>query len=86
MLGLLLSSGATGPVTRSLTVKTGSPPPAGGRAALDQDVFTDPTEGYGVHCDEVTYGCVGGSCPAWFVPGTATTWAVMVHGKGGHPG
>ncbi len=72
-----------GAVVRSLEVVAGSVPEPGTAADLRTDVWTDPAAAYGVDHQEVGIGCAGGTCPAWFVPGTSTTWMVFVHGKGG---
>ena len=71
-----------GLVSRTLNVSTGSPPIAGAGAALKNEVWGDPHEAYGVPFQQVSYHCAGGRCPAWFVPGTSSTWMVLVHGKG----
>jgi hypothetical protein len=73
--------GVGGRITRVLQVTAGTAPAAGTRAGLDRDVWTDPRAAYGAAFQDVTYPCAGGSCPAWFVPGTGTTWMVLVHGK-----
>jgi pimeloyl-ACP methyl ester carboxylesterase len=73
---------AGGRVGRSLRVTTGTAPAPGTRATLQRDVWTDPRNAYGVDYQDVTYPCAGGRCPAWFVPGTSSTWMVLVHGKG----
>jgi pimeloyl-ACP methyl ester carboxylesterase len=72
-----------GKASRALEVVTGAPPRPGTRAALQIDVWTDPRTAYGAEYRNVSYPCAGGSCPAWFVPGTSSTWMVLVHGKGG---
>jgi pimeloyl-ACP methyl ester carboxylesterase len=68
-------------VTRALQVTAGAPPAAGTGAGLDRDVWTDPRAAYGASYQNVTYPCAGGGCPAWLVPGTGSTWIVLVHGK-----
>jgi uncharacterized protein len=67
-------------VVRPLTVQVGSPPTSGAPAELRRDVYNDPATAYKVRVSDVAYACAGGTCPAWQVPGAATTWAVMVHG------
>jgi hypothetical protein len=74
--------GSGGRVTRTLTVASGAAPAPGTPASLDDDVWSDPRAAYGVAYRDVTYPCAGGRCPAWFVPGTSSTWMVLVHGKG----
>ena len=82
ILGPVRASGADGSVVRPLKLQAGAGPSAGTRAELRTEVYDDPATAYGVRFREVTYPCVAGRCPAWFVPGTGGTWAVMVHGKG----
>lgn len=71
-----------GQVSRALQVVAGRPPARGSEAALREDVWTDPHAAYGVPYQEVTFPCAGGSCPAWYVAGTTSTWLITVHGKG----
>jgi alpha-beta hydrolase superfamily lysophospholipase len=71
-----------GGVARGLTVVSGSRPAPGTRASLDIYVWTDPTAAYGIPYRDVRYPCGGSTCPAWYLPGTATTWWIGVHGRG----
>ena len=73
---------ADGLSTRALHVVNGSAPSPGTRASTTRDVWTDPTTAAGVPFQDVRYACDGGSCPSWYVPGTSSTWMIMVHGKG----
>lgn len=65
-------------------MKVGTPPRLGMIAVLNLEVYVDPTSAYGVQVEQVRYPCVApkASCPAWFVGGRGSTWALMVHGKG----
>lgn len=71
-----------GAVVRPLTVTSGTAPGVDTRAELLRDVFNHPASAYHRPVRDVQIACAGGTCPAWFMPGTATTWAVLVHGKG----
>lgn len=82
VLGRVRGIGADGSVVRALTLTTGFGPRAGARAVLRRAVYVDPASAYGVGFDELSYPCADGRCPAWFVAGAGSTWAVMVHGKG----
>lgn len=42
----------------------------------------NPLDALGIAYDNVVYSSDIGSFPAWFVPGTSDTWAIIVHGKG----
>ena len=71
-------------VTRTLTDVTGTPPSVGTPAALDRDWYLgDPKSSLGLAFTDVSVTGPLGPLPAWYVPATGTTWAVMIHGKGG---
>lgn len=55
----------------------------GDRARMDAFAFEgDPQEALGLGFETVTFQSPLGAMQAWFVPGAADTWAVLVHGKG----
>lgn len=59
---------------------------AGQSAALDGWYFPrDPRVGLGLDFDDVTYDAPLGPTPAWFIPGTSSTWVIVVHGRGDAP-
>jgi uncharacterized protein len=71
-----------GTVTRAFRRMTGSPLAAGARVALDNKAFPqDPRVGLGIPFRDVAYRGSLGSYPAWFVPGSRDTWAIVVHGN-----
>lgn len=76
------SQGAT--VTRPILDLVGEVPSAGASAGVNRDVWTSP-EQLGLEYTEVTIESQGTQYPAWVIPGTSTTWAVLIHGKGGYP-
>ena len=82
VLGVVPAAGSDGAVVRPLTVSTGRAPRVGTRAELRRDVFNDPASAYHRPVRDVGIACAGGQCPAWYLPGTGATWAVLVHGKG----
>jgi pimeloyl-ACP methyl ester carboxylesterase len=52
-------------------------------ARLDSFAFPgDPREAHGIAFEEVTFSSPLGEFPAWYVPGSRDTWAILVHGKG----
>jgi pimeloyl-ACP methyl ester carboxylesterase len=52
-------------------------------ARFDSFAFPgDPREAHGIAFDEVTFSSPLGQFPAWHVPGSRDTWAILVHGKG----
>ena len=73
---------ADGTVTRTVTLVSGTVPQPGTEAATTRDVWRDPSAAYRVPYQDVSYPCAGASCPAWFVPGTSSTWFIEAHGKG----
>ncbi len=80
-----------GSVVRHFEVVTGGAPAAGTKAEIDLVAFPDdPVHALGPDVATLTYTSSLGQFPAWFVPGSApagspgsTTWAILVHGKGG---
>jgi uncharacterized protein len=69
-------------VTRSFRHLAGAPLVAGARVALDNKAFPqDPQVGLGIGFRNVAYQGPLGSYPAWFIPGSTDTWAVLVHGN-----
>lgn len=71
-------------VTRSLRVLRGAGPSPGERAALDGAAFPgDPRTAFGYRYRPVDVQTGLGAMPAWFVPGSSSTWAIFVHGRGG---
>jgi uncharacterized protein len=71
-----------GTVTRAFRQLMGAPLVAGARVALDNKAFPqDPRVGLGIGFRDVAYQGPLGSYPAWLVPGSTDTWAVLVHGN-----
>lgn len=55
----------------------------GDTARVDSFVFEgDPEAAHGLEFETVEVESPLGAMPAWYVPGAAATWAVVVHGKG----
>ena len=42
----------------------------------------DPLVAHGIPFEEIKFESTGGDFPAWYIPGTTSTWAIMTHGKG----
>jgi uncharacterized protein len=80
-----VSGGDSG--TRRVTTVVLPPEPAVGQAAaLDGWYFPrDPRVGLGLEFQDVEYDSPLGPTPAWFIPGTSTTWVVVVHGRSDTP-
>jgi uncharacterized protein len=71
-----------GTVTRAFRHLAGAALVAGARVALDNKAFPqDPRVGLGIGFRNVAYQGPLGSYPAWFIPGSSDTWAVLVHGN-----
>jgi pimeloyl-ACP methyl ester carboxylesterase len=71
-------------VTRPLTVASGSAPRAGQLAALDRSYFWgDPEAALGTPVQDVVVPGPLGPLPAWYFPGTASTFVIGVHGQNG---
>ena len=71
-----------GAALRTLTLTTGVAPGVGSPARLRRDVFDTPAQATGITAQDAVIPCAAGQCPAWFLPGASTTWAILVHGKG----
>ena len=55
----------------------------GDMVRLDSFAFPgDPQQAHGIPFQEVTFPAGLGDFPAWFVDGSADTWAIFVHGRG----
>ena len=74
--------GADTSVRRALRLVSGAEPAPDTPCVLRRDVWLDPANAYGIAFQEVTYPSPGGACPAWYIPGSSSTWIVMVHGVG----
>jgi len=76
-----------GLATRTVTAQILPPTPAAGQAAtLDGWYFPrNPRVGLGLDFDEVEYDSPLGPMPAWFIPGTDSTWVIFTHGRGASP-
>ncbi len=62
----------------------GSAPPAGTKVRMATTVWaTDPKAAHGLDFTDVKIKTELGDAPAWFVPGTSSTWVVAVHGRAG---
>ncbi len=75
---------AGGQVTRPVLDIVGETPVVGSAAGVNRDVWTSPDQ-LGLEYTETTITSEGVAYPAWVIPGSTTTWAVLVHGKGGYP-
>lgn len=62
----------------------GTAPAAGTKVRMSTNVWaTDPKAAHGLDFSEVKIKTDLGDAPAWFVPGTSSTWVVAVHGRAG---
>jgi pimeloyl-ACP methyl ester carboxylesterase len=69
-------------VTRSLDFTRGGPPAPGTPADLDSWYYEADPSDLGFQYDEVVFQSPLGEFRGWFVPATADTWAILIHGKG----
>lgn len=77
------AEGAT--VTRPIIDLVGDVPEPGSPAGVNRDVWTSPDQ-LGLRYTDVAVVSEGTEYPAWVIPAArSTTWAVLVHGKGGYP-
>lgn len=69
--------------TRRIERALGRPPKAGDLAQFDLSYYqADPKIGLGLDYEQVTYPGPLGDYPAWYVPGTRSTWLIYTHGRG----
>lgn len=78
---VLRTDDANDEVTRA-RVPGWPPPPLGVRARLDVWAFPGTPGTIGLPYEDVGYSAPEGPTPAWFVPGTGSTWVVYLHGRG----
>ncbi len=55
----------------------------GDAVRLDSFAFPGgPQTAHGIQFEEVAFSSPLGEFPAWYIPGTSDTWAILTHGKG----
>jgi uncharacterized protein len=82
----LTSSGETGDGWVDVrAIDPATPPPVIGTDVRVDPYYwrTDPEQAFGIPFDDVTYTSDVGTFPAWYIPGSSDTWAIVAHGKGG---
>ena len=79
-----VTTGEGATVTRPILDLVGDVPAPGAAAGVNRDVWTSPDQ-LDLQYSDVSIVSEGVEYPAWVIPGTSTTWAVLVHGKGGYP-
>ncbi|MFV1969912.1 MAG: alpha/beta hydrolase [Acidimicrobiia bacterium] len=58
-------------------------PSVGTAVRLDPFAYAgDPEQAFGIPFETVTYTSNIDSFPAWYIDGSSTTWAIIVHGRG----
>ncbi len=75
-----LAGNITGVVQKAIAKDTSAPP----TDPLQLGYRGDPGEAFGYAFEDVMIPTPLGDAPAWFVPGSRTTWAIYVHGIAGH--
>ncbi len=84
--GPATESGST--VTRDFRLVSGQAPTVGTLVSPNRDLVPADAPGTpdpGTQVQVTSYTSPAGTFPAWFLPGDSSTWAVLVHGKGGSP-
>jgi len=86
IIGDVLQEDSDGTVVRQFEHVGGEALQAGAPAALDPAVYAgDPLVGLGIDFKHILFDGEPGEFPAWFVPGTSSTWFILVHGNGMTP-
>jgi hypothetical protein len=101
LMGVATAEGGYAQTTQPTTAGTGErattqrvitsqvlPPPAaaGQAAAIDGWFFPrNPKVGLGLEYQDVVYDSPLGATPAWFLPGTSSTWVIFTHGRAATP-
>jgi uncharacterized protein len=67
-------------VQKAIAKDTSAPP----TDPLEPGYRGDPGQAFGYAFEDVMIQTPLGDAPAWFVPGQSSTWAIYVHGIGGH--
>jgi hypothetical protein len=75
-----LAGNITGVVQKAIAKDTSAPP----TDPLVLGYRGDPGQAFGYAFEDVMIPTPLGDAPAWFVPGSQTTWVINVHGIGGH--
>jgi len=66
-----------------LLVEGSTGPSVGTAARLDPNAFAgDPEQAFGIPFETITYTSNVGNFSAWYIDGSSSTWAIVVHGKG----
>jgi uncharacterized protein len=80
-VGSVLAADASG-VTRVFRPLVGQPPAGGWASLRGVSRSADPLNLLGLSYETVAFHGPLGRYPAWFVPGTDSTWVIYVHGRG----
>jgi pimeloyl-ACP methyl ester carboxylesterase len=73
-------------VVRRIDHIQGTPPAAGTKARIDDLYVGDPGHAFALPFQDVNVPGPAGNLPAWVVPGTSSTWAILLHGYSGTRG
>lgn len=66
-----------------IAVEGSTSPTVGTEARLDPFAFHgDPEQAFGIPFETIRYTSDIDSFPAWYIDGSSSTWAILVHGKG----
>lgn len=71
--------------TRSVEQTVGDAPAAGDPARLDSWYYPQDPSSLGIEFTDVMVPGPLGDYPAWYIPGTGSTWIIFTHGRGAAP-